>query len=85
MTEKKASLGCVLGTRAVESGFRRRIIAAVNRAMGHVASGRPDPTPASSLSGSDAGERDVLPPLTAWEEWEVAEERVGRNPLQPHG
>ena len=83
MIEKKASLGCVLGTRAVESGFRRRIIAAVNRAMGQAASGRPDPMAASGLSEFDAGERGVLPPLTAWEEWEVAEERAGRNPLQP--
>ena len=85
MIETKDSLGCVLGTRVVESDFRRRIIAAANQALGDAMHGQPGPMDASGLFEPDASERDALPPLTAWEEWEVAEERSGRNPLHPHG
>lgn len=85
MIETKDSLGCVLGTRAVESNFHMRIIAAVNQALGEAMHGQPGPMDASGLSETDASERDALPPLTAWEEWEVAEERSGRNPLHPRG
>ena len=85
MIETKDSLGCVLGTRAVESDFRMRIVAAVNQALGDAMHGHPGPMDASGLFEPDASERDALPPLTAWEEWEVAEERSGHNPLHPRG